>query len=114
MEKKLDKILSVLQEHSQILQEHSQLLRTLEHRTEVTGSEVKAIKEEMHYLKGEAIKLDNGQKLLKEDQLALLSCVDNNHTEVKEKLNDLDEKMDYVLLNVARHEAKLLAKKKLP
>ncbi len=120
MEKKIDSILS-------ILKEHSQLLRVLKHRTEVTGAEVTAIKEDINHMKGDITGLKEEQAVIKNDlgvvkdelgvvkndQTTLSARIDKNHTEVIMRLDDLDEKMDYVMLYVARHEAKLLAKKKL-
>ena len=120
MEKKIDIVLS-------ILKEHSQLLHVLEHRTEVTGAEVTAIKEDINHMKGDITRLKEEQAVIKNDlamvkddlgmvkndQMSLSVRVDKNHDEVITRLDDLDEMMDYVMLNVARHGAKLLAKKKL-
>lgn len=162
MEKKIDIVLS-------ILKEHSQLLHVLEHRTEVTGAEVTAIKEDINHMKGDITRLKEEQAVIKNDlgavkddlgvvktdlamvkdelgvvktdlatvkdelgvvktdlaivkddlgvvkndQMSLSVRVDKNHDEVIARLDDLDEMMDYVMLNVARHGAKLLAKKKL-
>lgn len=148
MEKKIDIVLS-------ILKEHSQLLHVLEHRTEVTGAEVTAIKEDINHMKGDITRLKEEQAVIKNDlgavkddlgmvkndlatvkdelgvvktdlamvkddlgivkndQMSLSVRVDKNHDEVIARLDDLDEMMDYVMLNVARHGAKLLAKKNL-
>lgn len=34
--------------------------------------------------------------------------------QVNEKLSDMDDKLDYLLLKTAKHEAKLMAQKKMP
>lgn len=101
MEKVLNQILDELKTLNQKVvniestqQEHTQLLRALEHRSEVTGAEVTTIKEEINYLKGDAAKNEA------------------RHDIVLDKLSDTDEKLDYALLKIAKHDVKLLAQKK--
>lgn len=110
-----------------VLKEHSRLLHVLEHRAEVTGAEVTAMKEDINHMKDDITGLKEGQAIIKNglgvvkdelgivknDQLSLSARVDKNHDDVIASLSDLDETMDYVMLNVAGHSAKLPAKKKL-
>jgi len=77
-------------------------------RTDVTE-----LKADVTELKAGQQRLEKNQQILLENQQTLEENLAQFKKETDENFEDLNEKMDYTLLKLAKHEVKLLAKKKL-